>query len=838
MVTVEEVVFQLSGKDALSPIFSKNTDEVQTLSRTTQNLGETLDKVMQEGLTKTNQMAEAVATYNAQLEISNRNIVGGLNPALQGIDTSRLEQLGIKMEVANANTELVNRSVQAFGTTLDQAMQEGEERVNNASIAVKQFNGYVETGVANIKGLTPAMMGIDTSRLEQMGVDMENVKNKTDDAKKSVDDSTKSWDTFKLAVGGALSMAGMYMTTFMEQSVTLSSTIQSQMDVVTAAYGMPLTDTDKVDSDLIGMTKKTGWTPEQLAQPTANLAVYTHGNYNQAESLLPYITAIADTKSMDPQKVSQMLGMAVGGQSTALKRLGIDLQNQGISNQQFSSENVDTRIAQIEQAINGSIDVSKVNQTYLKSPAGQLALFNSELQELQEKLGQSVLPLLIQIMNFLEPIIGFVSGNKALSDLTAIVLIIATLATTIGGPLLILKGLNVGSIFGNISGGAGKLKDRLSGIPSPIATSNKYLDLFITKIIEVGEAANLSSGGGRGKGKGGAISAEEEGIVNLPNGQSYRTGSKGKESPKFSSRRDFWGFGEEVAEDASKGGRLSGLKGKFSGLSGLLGDEKGMIGAGRGIVAAGEEGGGILSKLGGLGRLGGLAGRVGLDAIPGLGELAMAGTAAYGAYSGWTSTQGNWGDKGKAAVGGAVDSLTMGLIPKNDVVSGLNWMYSQFTQAKPKMQQLGSLVIQGLETGIKSQLGPLGDILQIVSDHFPKSPPKLGPLAEITQSNMQNWTSGISDAGLLGFKKLSDGVGGTLPGKTGSGVVQHVHYHEHGPITIDASHLSTNELMSMLIYLNETALKPTTTPNPIATTNNGTTTNTTSNNSTTTTGGQ
>lgn len=70
----------------------------------------------------------------------------------------------------------------------------------------------------------------------------------------------------------------------------------------------------------------------------------------------------------------------------------------------------------------------------------------------------------------------------------------------------------------------------------------------------------------------------------------------------------------------------------------------------------------------------------------------------------------------------------------------------------PKMKDYGRKIMDGLVAGLKEKMGPFKDIMKYISDHFPKSPPKVGPLSEVTPQ-------GMADYGNLLGHGLTDGLG-------------------------------------------------------------------------------
>ena len=62
--------------------------------------------------------------------------------------------------------------------------------------------------------------------------------------------------------------------------------------------------------------------------------------------------------------------------------------------------------------------------------------------------------------------------------------------------------------------------------------------------------------------------------------------------------------------------------------------------------------------------------------------------------------------------------------------------------------------------GIVAAIPGLSAILGDIEKLFPKSPPKEGPLSNITENNMHKWAKGIADAGVKGFGGLTGALSG------------------------------------------------------------------------------
>jgi hypothetical protein len=110
------------------------------------------------------------------------------------------------------------------------------------------------------------------------------------------------------------------------------------------------------------------------------------------------------------------------------------------------------------------------------------------------------------------------------------------------------------------------------------------------------------------------------------------------------------------------------------------------------------------------------------------------------------------------------------------------------------MYNMGKSWIDNLVNGLKSSFSSFNDALKWISDHLPKSPPKTGPLSEVTESGFHSWTSGLARAGASGLNNFNlTGVG--VSDTTMANMVSH-NAGSIGPITVnvnlDGANISNN----------------------------------------------
>lgn len=114
----------------------------------------------------------------------------------------------------------------------------------------------------------------------------------------------------------------------------------------------------------------------------------------------------------------------------------------------------------------------------------------------------------------------------------------------------------------------------------------------------------------------------------------------------------------------------------------------------------------------------------------------------------------------------------------------LNEMDKFFKELPGKAFKWGQDILQSLVNGLMDKMGPFKDILKYISDHWPKSPPKIGPLSEITSAGMGSWISevmqgGIDAAGTFNLNNIA------IPAASTAGVVNQNRIGGKTEITVD-----------------------------------------------------
>lgn len=137
-------------------------------------------------------------------------------------------------------------------------------------------------------------------------------------------------------------------------------------------------------------------------------------------------------------------------------------------------------------------------------------------------------------------------------------------------------------------------------------------------------------------------------------------------------------------------------------------------------------------------------------------------------------------------INGFIDSIP-GLQEALDQVRGVvNWLFDTLSHPE-KWYELGSNLLKNMVDGLWSQMPSLDEVTQYISDHFPKSPPKIGPLSEITSKGMMSYgsdlASGLSSG--LGNFEMPNNVASQLDSvrsAAGSGSTKGIPYSNAGQI--------------------------------------------------------
>jgi hypothetical protein len=503
----------------------------------------------------------------------------------------------------------------------------------NARTGVERYNSSLEAAKKQITGgLTPAMMGINTSKLEQMGMQMSATTTKTSRLKSHVDKLNNTLSGLNGVVSGLIGLGLVY---WLKSTVDKAIHSQHEWDKLNAVLKEHGGNLETAKKEITDLASQYGFAKGEVREASHVFmqAGMTYQELTKNQGALTTAMALSVGTGRNVSESAKLLQKAYMGQGRALKELGMD-------------------IKEYKDETTGVIDKERLNQDILTKTASQLEAhgksgeatimrYNNSIEKLQTTIGEKLLPILTPFLETVTKLINkFVEAPSYTHYLTA-----GLLALAAGGMILAPIILSLG-VVGNAIKKIGSEFKKLGGFFG----SKHKLDMDCG-VCPPGTVVGDQSGSW-GKGKG--------------------TKSKGKTGRLGKITRKIPGIG-----------RLSGLMGKIPGGGRLLGLLSGMGGiSGLGSLAGGTTAkltgllGGGLKGLGGLGRLGGLAAGAARFAGP-IGLAITAATAGYGAYQGWNETKGPVQEKAKGALGGAVEQLSFGLINKQQTMDGINWLYNQ-----------------------------------------------------------------------------------------------------------------------------------------------------------------
>jgi hypothetical protein len=409
-----------------------------------------------------------------------------------------------------------------FGAASDQAAATMSYNMGAASDRVTEFNNDIEEGTNAVQqGLSPALQGIDTSHLEQMGTDMtENVAT-TDEASDSVEKLSGKFSALQSVGGMALMMLGTLMLGLADKAISAAETVQGSMSKMGGALGMSATQaiasTPQLEKMAQGWSNQTGIDPETLASSVSALSVYPGmaGNTQAINSTMPVIGGLSTALGTDPTAAAQAYGKVLTSATPSTMmtaKLGITTNslNQGSiatgGSSTFAADDPTQRIAALNNALMQNGNIAKINAAYANSSAGKMAIFNGKLTEMEATIGADLVPTLTWLMNnVLSPLGSAMSKYPALGSIVALFLVLGGALGLLAGPLMALGQLGpaiteikaVGSAIWNlpstISGGINALKERFASVGDSADEAAGKEDILTTSQELSGNASEESA---------------------------------------------------------------------------------------------------------------------------------------------------------------------------------------------------------------------------------------------------------------------------------------------------------------------------------------------------------
>ena len=815
--------------------------------------------------------------------LSEDNLSGGFNQARNAIN-------GLNEGVTRGNISLNQMREELAGvSSLSEESQAGiMGAFDGTNEAVAALNADLERLREEMiaYGATTTEINEVTTALERQAMVVQ------DRSLTGISRLSKGISGISMVAGAAFMMAGYYLENFVQQCLTAATTIQQQNMEIGASMGLnavqSLQQGPAIQAMLTKTEAETGQNIQQLRQITPSVGLVAGGNMALTNQDLQAISAITYAKpGATLEEIAPIFNkMVTQGSPMAMGSFGLSLQDMGTTTAQFKALDPKERQDAIDNAIMKKLGF--MNSDVASTTAAQIQEFQGNVTQFEATLGVQFIPTLNVLMAGITDLMVVIDDIPGLAPVISTILLIVTGLALLAGPMLIIAPL--------LSG----YEESMAIIQGLMVTGS---GLFTT--LEAETVAYLTS------------LAAQDGEITLT---TYLNGL-------YSASLDAVGVSASGATAsqislASAEGAVWGVAVWAAGGLSLLGAAlSGVLSSALEFVFGAEGLESILTYFwstidlaaGGLGRLT-LSFSEFIPVLEALGDIIdpWLGLSLM-AGSGQFKTTGN----APNILGGLnihipdLEEMIWGSFQKGNSngMQMLNKQIDSWFRNLPgriandlgniggQMYKYGKNLLTMFGKGIKDSIPGLNTVLAVVADHFPRSPPKLGPLATITPEGTISWISGVLGGmynGISGalnswdkaqysnyhaqqsspdseaswwssfwkwgtskdpnpkmrtktrigdpfvpgqpsglnnvganiaelmapLKAPLDNINRNLTGAAGY-IQSSVHYHSHGPIQIDASHMSAEELMSLMIYVNEKYLLPNTLPTnvkPAATT--------------------
>lgn len=261
----------------------------------------------------------------------------------------------------------------------------------------------------------------------------------------NVNNSATAGDKWGKAFTAATAVAGVAAVKFGQDSIqayTESQQSAQQLEDAFARFPALADSNIAAFQDLNSeLAKKTRFDDDALASGQAVLAQFGLTG-KQIEELTPLLADYAAKTGGDIESAAQAFGKATMGQGKALKAIGIDFQDAGSAS------------ANLEQLMGGlRTQVAGFAEKDGKSAEGQAAILNNQFGEIQETVGEKLVPVMLTLSGVLLETVDFIGRNSdviiplvaGLGGLAAVVYTIITVTrvwTAVQTAFNVVMGLN------------------------------------------------------------------------------------------------------------------------------------------------------------------------------------------------------------------------------------------------------------------------------------------------------------------------------------------------------------------------------------------------------------
>lgn len=504
------------------------------------------------------------------------------------------------------------------------------DKVTGAKEGVSELNGELSQTSNKITTMTTKMSEFDRMVNEAQAHSL-SLGGNFETAGTKIEEDNSKLESMRLVMGSIASLAGAIGIGFVSDSVNRASENASNWRRIYGTEGVQEhTPISKYQESWLKNSSSYWGVDEEASLSTLQSAmVRNKGNWDLSSNEIKTAQMMAIAKGGSVSEMDSAIQSAMYGRPKALEKLT------GLNADDIKKAGNDPN--KLFSLIQNAKGIKGASQEGRESDEAKFERAKDAMHRLSEDIGIALLPSVEKLCGGIEWLSSqFEKLPKGVQNLIAFGGAALAVISFLALPFKIITSFfnGIKSAMGTIGDKTG-ITNKLKGVKDDIPPVNEKLSQFADKIRDVGKACDEADG---------------TGSLRSDNSRTGKTGKEGKEAEKDVEREE---------KEAEHGGLRSFFK-----------DDRGSLGAGGRIGKKGEKAGSILSKIGGFGSKA-------LRFAGPLGALLDVGFTAQGAYDGWNDTKGNTGDKAKGAVGGAVESATFGLIPRDSVVKGINFAQSK-----------------------------------------------------------------------------------------------------------------------------------------------------------------
>lgn len=223
---------------------------------------------------------------------------------------------------------------------------------------------------------------------------------------------SKAFTAAGVAAGGALVVGLKKSADAAIEAEKSQSRLETQLKASGTSYAAHAKQIDEV----IAKTSKLAAVDDEDLQDALSNLVRSTGDVDKSLKLLGLTTDLARAKNLDLEKAAQLVGRVANGNVTALSRYGVTIDKNATSQE---------ALAAAQQKFAGQA------AAYGRTSAGSLDRIGIATENLQEKIGGVLLPVVAKLANGLARLIGWFERNRTAT--TALIAVLATVTIAWAG---------------------------------------------------------------------------------------------------------------------------------------------------------------------------------------------------------------------------------------------------------------------------------------------------------------------------------------------------------------------------------------------------------------------